>query len=273
MLGQKVAITSPLPQTSRRNQMVVYQGEKGKLIITDTPGVIAKVSDLVGRRVNLEAAKRLSWADILVMVVDISRQKNEEEAKVLGLARKVAVPKILVYNKIDQAVGTKDFLAEYNYLEDEFDKTIAVSALKDKHVKGLINLIFELLPEKANQDLIEEIEILEKSRRGLMGLNSKEFVAELIREKAYLKLRKEVPYSITIEVKELREKKALFIIKAEILTTADRYKKMIIGKNGHKIKQIGMMARKELELMAGKKVFLGLEVKVDKHWPERMVEI
>ena len=253
--------------------MAVYRGEKGKLIITDTPGVIAKVSDLVGRRVNLEAAKRLAWADVLVMVVDISRQKNEEEAKVLGLARKIDVPKILVYNKIDQALGTKDFLAEYNFLEDEFDKTIAVSALKDKHVAGLINLIFELLPEKADKELIEEIEILEKSMKGLSGLSSKDFVAELIREKAYLKLRKEVPYSLTVEVRELREKKAMFMIRADILTTADRYKKMIIGKNGHKIKQIGMMARKELELLAGKKVFLGLEVKVDEHWPERMIEV
>ena len=105
--------------------------------------------------------------------------------------------------------------------------------------------------------------------RPIIDSSPEEYVAELIREKAYLFLREEIPYSIQVVVKEIRNKGKIIIIEADIVTTADRYKKIIIGRGGKKIKEIGYNARKELELMTQKKIFLELEVKVDKHWMEQ----
>jgi GTP-binding protein Era len=271
MMAQKVAITSPLPQTTRKNSRVVYSDQRGKIIFSDTPGIMAKIDDLIGKRINKEAPKELNQADVILCVVDISRPKNEEENKVIGLLRKVRAKKILVYNKIDIAKGSKDHLAEYNYLEDEFDRTIEVSATKEKNVKGLINLIFELLPDKIDQETKYNIELAEEKNKPKIGLSSKEYIAEIIREKAYLFLRKEVPYSINVEVDSVIDKRKLILIKATILTTAERYKKMIIGQGGKKIREIGYNARKELELMSERKIYLELKVEVDKHWPEREI--
>jgi GTP-binding protein Era len=230
------------------------------------------VSDLVGKRVNTEAPKEVGRADVVICVLDISRPKSEEENKVIGLVRKSKAKKILVYNKIDQAVGSKDHLAEYNYLEEEFDRVISVSAIKEKNIKGLINLIFELLPEKDSKVTEEDMELMESNGKPVISLNSKEYIAEIIREKAYLFLRKEVPYSVNVEVDEIIDKKKLILIKARILTTANRYKKMIIGVGGKKIREIGYNARKELELMSSRKVFLELTVEIDKHWAERDIK-
>ena len=272
IMSQKVAITSPLPQTTRKNSRVVYSDARGKIIFSDTPGIMGKVDDLMGKRINQEAPKELNQADVILCLVDISRPKNDEENKVIGLIRKVKAKKILVYNKMDVAVGTKDHLPEYNYLEEEFDRVIPVSAIKEKNVKGLINYIFELLPTKKNKELEKYIDTINDEKKPKMGMNSKEYVAEIIREKAYLFLREEVPYSVDVRVDEIVDKKKLILIKAKILTTADRYKKMIIGRNGKKIKEIGYNARKELELMSERKIFLELTVEIDKHWAEREIE-
>jgi len=272
LMSQKVAITSPMAQTTRKNSRVVLSTTRGKIIFSDTPGIINKVSDLVGKRVNTEAPKEVGRADVILCVFDISRPKNEEENKVIGLVRKSKAKKILVYNKIDAAIGSKDHLAEYNYLEEEFDKVISVSAIKEKNIKGLINLIFELLPEEDTNSTEDNIDIMESKGKPVISLNSKEYVAEIIREKAYLFLRKELPYSVNVEVDEITDKKKLILIKARILTNADRYKKMIIGTGGKKIKEIGYNARKELELMSSRKIFLELTVEIDRHWAERDIE-
>lgn len=272
IMSQKVAITSPLPQTTRKNNQVIYDDDKGKIIFLDTPGIMGKVNDLMGKRINKEAPKELNQADVILCLVDISRPKNEEENKVIGLIRKVNTKKILVYNKIDIAVGSKDHLAEYNYLEEEFDRVIGVSAIKEKNIKGLINLIFELLPNKKNEKLEAEINLIEDENKPKIGINSYEYIAEIIREKVYLFLREEVPYSVKVEVSDIIDKRKLILVKAIILTNADRYKKMIIGKSGKKIKEIGFNARKELELMSGRKIFLELRVEIDRHWMEREIE-
>ncbi len=272
IMSQKVAITSPLPQTTRKNSRVVYSDERGQMIFSDTPGIIGKIDDLIGKRINLEAPKELNQADVILCLVDISRPKNEEENKVIGLVRKAKAKKVLVYNKIDIAKGPKDHLPEYNYLEDEFDKVIGVSAIKEKNVKGLINLIFELLPEEINKETEYNISLMDSGNKPKIGMNSREYVQEIIREKTYLFLREEIPYSIDVRVDEIIDKRKLILIKAVILTSADRYKKMIIGRGGKKIKEIGYNARKELELMSGRKIFLEMRVEIDTHWPEREVE-
>jgi len=268
IMNQKVSITSPLPQTTRRAQTVLFADDRGKILFTDTPGLIGKVVDLMSKRVNEEIPRELAKADLVVAVVDISRPKNEEENKVLGLLRKINTKKILVYNKIDQAIGPANHFPDYNYLEDEFDKTVMVSGLKSKNVKTLMNLIFELLPARENRGVMKEIESRSSEIRPLTAMGSYEYVGEIIREKAYLFLREEIPYTIDVRVKEIKDKTKLIYIKAEIVTTADRYKKMIIGVGGKKIKEIGYNARKELELMSTRKIFLDLNVVTDSHWME-----
>lgn len=269
IMQQKVAITSPMPQTTRKSVRVVYRDERGGILFSDTPGIIGKVEDIVGKSVNLEAPKEIGKADVALMLVDLSRPKNDEENKAVGWVRKSKAKKILVYNKIDKLGEKQDYLPQYNYLEEEFDKVISISALKEKNVKGLMNLIFELLPEGEGGEVEEEIEAVEKENKPVIGSSSNEFIGEIIREKAYLFLREEVPYSVNVVVESVQDKKTMLVVKAVILTTADRYKKMIIGRNGSKIKEIGYNARKELELMSERKIYLDLEVKVDKHWPER----
>ena len=273
IMQQKVAITSHLPQTTRKNILAIYEDERGKILFTDTPGVLGKVTDLMGKKVNQEVPKTLNKAQIIMCIVDISRPKNEEENKVIGLLRKVKAKKVLVYNKIDAAIGSKDHFADYNYLEDEFDKSISVSALKEKNVKGLIKIIFDELPAKSSKELIKEIEIYQKENKPLISMGSKEYVEEIIREKAYLFLREEVPYTIFVGVDKIEDKEKLIVITATIYTSADRYKKMIIGKNGQKIKEIGYNSRKELELMSQRKIYLDLTVKTDRHWMERVNEL
>jgi len=270
LIGNKIAITSPLPQTTRKSKRVVFEDERGKLILSDTPGLIDRVRDMIAKRVNLEIPKELNKADLIIALFDISRPKNEEDNKIVGLIRKLKTKKILVYNKIDKAIGSKDHLAEYNYLEEEFDKCISISAINSTNIKGLIGLIFDLLPKrilKKNEKYAQE---LSDNKIMNFGKNAKEYVSEIIREKVYLFLREELPYSINIEVEEIKDKKSLIFIKAKILTSIERYKKMIIGRNGKKIKEIGFNARKELELATSRKIYLELEVVVDKHWVERV---
>jgi GTP-binding protein Era len=226
------------------------------------------VDDLMGRKVNLEAPKETGRADVIVCLVDISRPKSDEENKVIGVVRKSIAKKVLVYNKIDKAIDTKDHLSDYNYLEEEFDKVIKVSALKDKYVKSLVNIIFELLPETKKEEIEEDTEIMSFKKGPKIGMGSQEYIEEIIREKAYLFLRREVPYTIKVVVNQITDKKKILVVEATIFTTADRYKKIIIGEGGRKIKEIGYNARKELELMSGRKIFLELTVKTDTHWME-----
>lgn len=240
-----------------------YEDKKGKIVFSDTPGLMGKVDDLVGKRINLEVPKELASADVVLYLVDVSRRRGDEENKLIGILRKIEVPKILVYNKIDLAKDKKNFLAQYEFLEDEFGEGIKISAKLETHLKTLLEKIFEKLPEG-------EIKI-EERESPILSQSAKEFVAELVREKAFLNLRQEVPYCVGVEVEEIEDKKDVLVIKAKIFTSSDRYKVMVIGREGRMIKQIGYEARKELELFRNKKVYLELKVETDKHWSERLL--
>lgn len=268
LMQQKVAITSHLPQTTRKNMRVVLSRDDVKIILSDTPGILGKVDDILGKKVNLETPKELNRANIIIMVVDISRPKNEEENKVIGLVRKSPAKKILVYNKIDQAKGSKDHLPDYNYLEEEFDRVVAVSAIKLTHLKSLMAAIFDMLPEGDPDNIELEIAALEDKNKPPISMASDEFIAEIIREKAYLFLREEIPYSINVKIESIQDKGKIIVVKALIETSAERYKKIIIGKGGQKIKEIGYNARKELQIMSGRKVYLELRVETNPHWQE-----
>ncbi len=262
ILGHKVSITSPKPQTTRFNLQAVYEDDRGQIIFVDTPGIFGKVSDTLARRINPQAEESLNQGvNVVVYMIDHTRERDFEENKALGIVRKAKVPKILVINKID--VKQPTHIVQYKFMEDEFDAVVEISALANKNINTLMETIFSFLPE--GKPLVDKKTLAQPA----LNVDSKKFLAEIIREKAFLFLRKEVPYTLTSVVDELikRDNGALYI-KARILTSSDRYKVMIIGKGGAMIKEISMAARKELETATNKKVYLELTVETDPHWME-----
>lgn len=262
ILGQKVSITSPKPQTTRFNLQAVYEDERGQIIFVDTPGIFGKVEDPLAKKINPKAAQSIEeGVDVVVYIVDHTRERDFEENKALGIVRKAPVPKILVINKMD--VKRPTHIVQYKFMEDEFDKVIEISALTGKNLNALPDAIFSFLPVR------EPIVATEGRAQPGLNIDSRMFVAELIREKAFLFLRREVPYSLTAVVDELEERKnGVLYVRGRVLTSSDHYKGMIIGKNGAMIKEISMATRKELETASSKKVFVELTVETDPHWVE-----
>ena len=262
LIGQKVAITSPLPQTTRFPIYGVYKDERGTIIFIDTPGIFNRAKDALSKKINKAARQAVTDSvDLVLYVVDPTRRRDFEESKVIGIVRSVKKPTIVVFNKAD--VSPAPYMPHYMFLQDEYRDIIHVSALQAKHLKLLINRIFELLPEQKKMEEKEE----ENRPHPTLNIDSRIFIAELIREKVFLKIRKEVPYSTTVVVDDISERPdGTTYIKARILTTDDRYKTILIGKGGRRIREIGMMSRKELEVATGKKVYLDLMVETDRHW-------
>lgn len=264
LIGQKVAITSPKPQTTRFPIQALYEDGRGQIIFVDTPGIFRKAKDALAKKINKRAIQVIrSEVNLILYLVDHTRKRDFEESRILGLVRKLKQPKILVVNKID--IKEPTYLPQFKFLEEEFDHVFQISALFKKDLKPLLDKIFELLPER------DKIVDSDKYIYPAINIDSKTFISEIIREKFFLKTRKDVPYSAMVVVDEIAERdKNLTYIKARILTTADKYKKMIIGKGGKMIKEIGSMARKELELASQRKIFLDLTVETDRHWIERL---
>lgn len=254
LLKRKVSITSPKPQTTQFSIQAVYEDERGQIIFTDTPGIFAKTDNPKAHELNMTAEHSLKeGVDVAVYIIDKTRERGVEENKVLGLIRKSAAPKILVINKTDKR--HPDFIEQYLFMKDEFDATIELSARRGTNLNVLLDTIFELLPEG------EKVVETQKMATPVLNMDSKLFLEELIREKAFLRLRREVPYAISVIVDDITEKpqKNMTVIKARIIAP-NRYKKMIIGRGGAKIKEIGMMARRELELATNRKIYLELRV-------------
>jgi GTPase len=264
ILGHKVSITSPKPQTTRFNLQAVYEDARGQIIFVDTPGIFGKVDDQLGHMINDSAEESIKeGAQLVVYMIDHTRERDFEENKVLGIVRKAKCPKILVINKID--VKTPTHIVQYKFLEDEFDAVVEISAFEHKNIPTLMDTIFSFLPE--GEPLVDTSTLVQPA----LNLDSKTFVAECIREKAFLFLRKEVPYTLTTAVDEMAERaNGTMYIRARILTSADRYKAMIVGRSGIMIKEISQAARKELETATNKKVYLELTVETDPHWMEYM---
>ena len=262
LIGQKVAITSPKPQTTRFPIKALYEDERGKMIFIDTPGIFAKAEDAVSKKINQTTLKAVHQSvDVVIYMVDHSRKRDFEEAKVLGIVRKIDKPKILVVNKID--IKEPTYLPQYKFLEDEFEYVFQISALQNKHMKPLLDTIFDLMPE------VEKSNIDEHLSYPILNIDSKIFIAELIREKVFIMMGEEIPYTTTVIVDDIIERSdKLTFIRARILTTEERYKRMLIGHQGRKIKELGSYARKEVALATGKKIYLDLIVEKDPHWLE-----
>ncbi|OGK63174.1 GTPase Era [Candidatus Roizmanbacteria bacterium RIFOXYB2_FULL_41_10] len=259
LLGTKVSITSPKSQTTRFSIKALYEDERGQLLFIDTPGIFKKAEDKLSRKINRRAQESIDGDfDVALYVVDHTRHRDYEEGKVLGIVRKIKKPVILIINKID--IKSPSYLSEYRFLEDEISEIYKISGLNRTHVKPLLDSLFE--KAKRPYPLVDK----DQFSYPALNVSSKIFIEELIREKVYLFTREEVPYKTAVRVLEVTERKnKTLYIKAVVLTLDKRYKKMLIGREGRMIKEIGMAARKELELSRGKKVYLDLSVDTDYH--------
>ncbi|PIZ95307.1 MAG: GTPase Era [Candidatus Magasanikbacteria bacterium CG_4_10_14_0_2_um_filter_37_12] len=260
LVGTKIAATSFRAQMTRNIIHGVLNHEDGQAVFIDTPGIFKDRRSPLTAKLTNRVKDALQDIDLIIYVVDPTREIGDEERAMYGMIRHLDIPKILVINKSDLPEEERKHQASYVAWGQDFEAVYPLSALKGSHVDPLKQKVISLLPEGG----------LMYENNQLTNLTNDFWIAELIREKTYSVLDKEVPYSLTVEVDNIKEKKDMFVIEARILTNQERYKKIIIGKGGQKIKEIGQMARRELEQSLNKKVFLKLEVDVDEHWVERV---
>jgi len=262
LVGTKLAIVTDKPQTTRNIIHGVLNGAQGQAIFVDTPGIFKDRSVFLAGKLTDKVHEAIQDIDVILYVVDPTKSIGAEERYVMSILRKINVKKILVINKSDLPKKEKEFLDDYKMLADEIDfvAVYELSALRNRHVEPLREKVFELLPEGEMMYPPEQ----------LTNIDSKFWTAEIIREKIFAALRKEVPYTTHVEITDITEKEDIFVIQATIYTTESHYKKMIIGARGRALKEIGIAARKELEAALNKKVFLQLEVETDKHWIEKI---
>ena len=255
-VGQKIAIISDKPQTTRNKILAIYNDESSQIIFTDTPG-IHKPHNRLGEMMVRSAKESMNDNDILIMVVDASRPVQETERDIAESIKKTGLRSILVINKVD--VVKKDSLlpliADYSNLND-FDAIVPVSAKTGDGVGLLIDEI-KILLESGPQYYYDDM---------ITDQPEKQLAAEIIREKMLWLLDKEVPHGIAIEIEKMQEKESITAINAVIYCEKDTHKGIIIGKNGEMLKRIGALARTDIEKMLDKKVYLELWVRVKKDW-------
>ncbi len=255
LVGTKLAITTPKPQTTRTQIQGAVHTDEGQIVFVDTPGIFTTSRDVLTRSLNKSAEAALQHIDVIIHVVDPTRAIGPEDKRIFSQLELINIPKILVINKSD--LYTKPYVEMFKSYAEKYHNIIELSAKSGAHTKSLINSIFEILPDGEA--------MYEKGQ--FTNIGQEFWFAELIREKLFLRLREELPYSIDVTVDEIKERKdGTLYVHANILTTHERYKSIIIGAKGRGIKEIGQSARRELEQVTNGKIFLDLEVVVDPHW-------
>lgn len=265
LVGRKIAATSNTPQLTRHHLHGVMNTDEGQAVFIDTPGVFKGAKTQLNSKLKEKAEEATEGVDLILYVVDPTRKIGDEERTVYGMVRHLDKPKIMVVNKMDVGKENIKYRQDYKIWEPNFEATFEVSAKQNKGLDPLKKEIMRLLPE--GEKLYPEDQ--------LTNITKEVWVEEILREKIYDAMRQEIPYSTTakvdkIELKEDEEGKDMFVIEARIITNKENHKSMLIGENGQKIKQIGRMARKELEYALNKKIYLDLEVEYNRHWVTKM---
>lgn len=263
ILGQKVAIVTPKPQTTRNRIVGVKNLPNAQIVLLDTPGIHTPKEKL-GEFMVKEAMKTLKEVDVTVVMVEPRRPHMPEQNLIESIKNskdKYGFSTILAINKIDTVKKPEllPIIDIYNKLMD-FDEIIPISALKGDGVDKLLDLIITYLPEGPRyypEDIVTDQ--LERF-----------MVAEIIREKVMLLTRDEIPYSTAVEVLSWEDKDRITVISANIYVEKDSQKGIIIGNRGQRLKEIGRLAREEIEALLGTRVYLELWVKVKEDWRERL---
>ena len=259
LIGQKIAITSKKPQTTRNRIQTVYtEEEKGQIVFLDTPG-IHKAKNKLGEYMVNVAERTLQEVDVILWLVEPSNFIGAGEKHIVEKLKKVKTPVILIINKVDTVKREEvlSFIDTYRKVYD-FAEIVPLSALRGENTEILTDLIFQYLPY--GPMYYEEDTITDQPMR--------QIVAELIREKSLHALEEEIPHGIAVSIDRMKErgKQGIVDIDATIVCERDSHKGIIIGKGGTMLKKIGTNARYEIEQMMECKVNLKLWVKVKKDW-------
>ena len=261
LIGQKIAITSPRPQTTRNRIQTVYTEERGQIVFVDTPG-IHKAKNKLGDYMMNVASQAVRDVDIILWLIEPSDFIGEGDRHIIEQLKKVKVPVVLVVNKID-TVKAPELLKCIDAYRKEYDfaEVIPVSAMTGENTEEMLNILFQYLPYGPyfyDEDTVTDQPMCQ-------------IVAELIREKALRCLEKEIPHGIAVVIDRMEYRKGgkgLYDIDATIICERDSHKGIIIGKGGAMLKKIGSLSRPEMEDMLECKVNLKLWVKVKKDWRE-----
>ncbi len=257
LIGQKIAITSEKPQTTRNRIQTVYADERGQIIFLDTPG-IHKAKNRLGEYMVSVATHTLREVDVILWLVEPGTYIGAGERHILEMLSGVKTPVILVINKID-TVKKEDILKTITAYKDvyTFQEIVPVSAMKEKNTDTLIRVVFSCLSQ--GPQYFDEDTVTDQPMR--------QIAAELIREKALRLMSDEIPHGLAVVIESMKERKnGLFDVEATIICERDSHKGIVIGKGGAMLKKIGTAARMEIEGLLGARVNLKLWVKVRKEW-------
>lgn len=265
LIGQKIAITSHKPQTTRNRIQTVYTDERGQIIFLDTPG-IHKAKNKLGNYMISVVNKTLKDVDLILWLVEANDFIGAGEQHILEILKDIKKPVILAINKLD-ALKVQELVLpiidKYSKLMD-FSDIVPVSALKGRNTAHLIDVIYKYLPNGPmyyDEDVVTDQPV-------------RQITSELIREKLLRILDDEIPHGIAIEIEKMEYRKdGLVNVEASIICERDSHKAIIIGKNGSMLKKVGISARKDIEDLAESKVNLKLWVKVRKEWRDSDIQM
>ncbi|MEN1728042.1 MAG: GTPase Era [Pseudomonadota bacterium] len=252
-----VAIVTHKPQTTRHRIMGIHTDERGQVAFVDTPGLHRRRDHALNRRLNRIAADTSRGVDVLVLVLDASRQ-TEEDDLALAQVEQHEGPSLLVINKIDLLKHRADLLAltqKWAELAD-FQAVVYVSALKNDGIDELLKAVFSVLP--GGQPAYSEDEFTDRSERFL--------AAEMVREQLMLMLHQEIPYGLSVVIERFERSPQRIEIDALIVVSEDRHKGMVIGRQGQVLKRVGTRARVAIADLLGQRVHLNLHVRTRKGW-------
>ncbi len=259
ILGQKLAITSRKPQTTRHNMLGIKTEGAVQAVYVDTPGLHKGGQTALNRFMNRSALTALKDIDVAIFVVDRMRWTDEDEM-VFERIQYLTCPLIIAVNKADRLEDKSQLLAHLEWLAGKLPNAqiVPVSALHGHNLETLQGLVSDFLPE--GEHFFPEDQITDRSSRFL--------AAELVREKIMRQLGAELPYQITVEIEEFKQEGRILHIHALILVEREGQKKIIIGDKGERIKRIGQEARKDMETLFDSKIMLNLWVKVKSGWSD-----
>ena len=259
ILGQKVAIATPLRQTTRKNLKGIYTDDNSQIILIDTPGVHKPLNEL-GKYLSEQSRSAIDDADLILFLVDTTEPCGLGDNWIYeNYLKQTKTPVLLVLNKVDliKDLNKRELnLFSYKKMFNENVDSIKISAKTGRNVDDLIKKIKDYLP--LGEKFYDEDMICDS--------NMREIAAEIIREKIILNTKDEVPHSVAVLVDSYREEEKIDKISAKIIVNNESQKGILIGKNGSMLKNIGKHARLELEKILDKKVYLELFVKVQKNW-------
>jgi GTP-binding protein Era len=258
LVGEKLSIISPKAQTTRHRIMGIVNGEDFQIVYSDTPGIL-KPKYMLQETMMHSVNSALSDADMILYITDVN-ERTAEESDYIDKIKESGIPVIIAINKVDLS-NQEDLekVVERWHIAFPQSPVIPLSGLRNFNLDTLLNAILEKLPE--SPAYFPKDQLTDKYERF--------FASEIIREKILFHYKKEIPYSVEIEIESFEEQKNITKIRALIHVARDSQKGIIIGHNGNMLKRVGTEARKDMEDFFKKKIFLELYVKVTKDWRDK----